>query len=66
MSMEQLERHFRRISHLSHVSAIMQWDEAVMMPLAAGAERAAALLHRAEIQVALGDGAHAGLVLELA
>ncbi|MEY4578937.1 MAG: hypothetical protein RL701_3640 [Pseudomonadota bacterium] len=43
MSIEQLERHFRRISHLQHVSAIMQWDEAVMMPAAAGPERAAAL-----------------------
>jgi carboxypeptidase Taq len=43
MSIEQLERHFRRIAHLQHVSAIMQWDEAVMMPAAAGAERAAAL-----------------------
>jgi carboxypeptidase Taq len=43
MSMEQLESHFRRIAHLQHVSAILQWDEAVMMPHAAGAERAAAL-----------------------
>jgi carboxypeptidase Taq len=43
MSIERLERQFRRIAHLQHVSAIMQWDEAVMMPPAAGSERAAAL-----------------------
>jgi carboxypeptidase Taq len=43
MSIDKLERHFKRIAHLQHVSAIMQWDEAVMMPLAAGPERAAAL-----------------------
>ena len=43
MSIENLERQFRRIGHLQHVSAIMQWDEAVMMPTAAGPERAAAL-----------------------
>ncbi|HET8936247.1 MAG TPA: carboxypeptidase M32 [Polyangiales bacterium] len=43
MSIQNLERQFRRIGHLQHVSAIMQWDEAVMMPLAAGPERAAAL-----------------------
>jgi len=43
MSIENLERQFRRIGHLQHVSAIMQWDEAVMMPLAAGPDRAAAL-----------------------
>src|ERR1700755_2673776 len=43
MSLARLEQQFRRISQLQYVSAIMQWDEAVMMPAAAGEERAAAL-----------------------
>ncbi|HEY2736455.1 MAG TPA: carboxypeptidase M32 [Polyangiales bacterium] len=43
MSFAQLERQFRRIAQLQHVSAIMQWDEAVMMPAAAGDERAEAM-----------------------
>lgn len=43
MSILQLEHRFRRIAHLQHIAAIMQWDEAVMMPAAAGAERADAL-----------------------
>jgi carboxypeptidase Taq len=43
MSLADLERQFRRVAQLQHVSAIMQWDEAVMMPAAAGDERAAAM-----------------------
>jgi carboxypeptidase Taq len=43
MSIQQLEQRFRRIAHLQHIAAIMQWDEAVMMPAAAGAERTDAL-----------------------
>jgi carboxypeptidase Taq len=43
MSIQHLEQRFRRIAHLQHIHAIMQWDEAVMMPPAAGAERADAL-----------------------
>jgi carboxypeptidase Taq len=43
MSFAQLERQFRRIAHLEHVAAILQWDEAVMMPPAAGDERADAM-----------------------
>ncbi len=43
MSLAQLERQFRRIHHLQHVSAILQWDEAVMMPAAAGDARADAM-----------------------
>jgi carboxypeptidase Taq len=43
MSLARLERQFQRISHLQHVTAIMQWDEAVMMPAAAGDDRASAL-----------------------
>jgi carboxypeptidase Taq len=43
MSLADLERQFRRISQLQHVSAIMQWDEAVMMPAAAGESRANAM-----------------------
>jgi carboxypeptidase Taq len=43
MSFSQLETQFRRVAHLEHVSAILHWDEAVMMPEAAGAARADAL-----------------------
>ncbi|HKU36603.1 MAG TPA: carboxypeptidase M32 [Polyangiales bacterium] len=43
MSFAQLERQFRRIAHLEHVSAILSWDEAVMMPEAAGPDRADAM-----------------------
>jgi carboxypeptidase Taq len=43
MSFSQLEAQFRRVAHLEHVSAILQWDEAVMMPEAAGAARAEAM-----------------------
>jgi carboxypeptidase Taq len=42
MSYSQLEQHFRRIGHLSHLTSILQWDEAVMMPPASGDERAEA------------------------
>jgi carboxypeptidase Taq len=42
MSYSQLEQHFRRIGHLGHLSSILQWDEAVMMPPASGEERAEA------------------------
>jgi carboxypeptidase Taq len=42
MSYSALERHFRRLGHLQHVAAILQWDEAVMMPPASGDERAEA------------------------
>jgi carboxypeptidase Taq len=43
MSFSQLEAQFRRIAHLEHVSAILSWDEAVMMPEAAGHARADAM-----------------------
>jgi carboxypeptidase Taq len=43
MSFSQLEAQFRRIAHLEHVSAILAWDEAVMMPEAAGHARADAM-----------------------
>lgn len=42
MSYSALERHFHRLGHLQHVAAILQWDEAVMMPAASGRERAEA------------------------
>jgi carboxypeptidase Taq len=42
MSYLALERHFHRLGHLQHVAAILQWDEAVMMPPASGDERAQA------------------------
>src|SRR4051812_8162753 len=50
MSYLALEQHFRRLGHLQHVSAILQWDEAVMMPQASGEERAEAT---ATLQVVL-------------
>jgi carboxypeptidase Taq len=50
MSYPALERHFRRLGHLQHVAAILQWDEAVMMPPGSGAERAEAT---AALQVVL-------------
>lgn len=43
MTLHQLEQTFRRVSHLQHVSAILQWDEAVMMASAGGDERARAM-----------------------
>jgi len=43
MTLRQLEQTFRRVSHLQHVSAILQWDEAVMMASAGGDERARAM-----------------------
>jgi len=43
MSLADLERQFLRVARLQHVSAIMQWDEAVMMPAAAGDSRANAM-----------------------
>jgi carboxypeptidase Taq len=50
MSYPALERHFHRLGHLQHVAAILQWDEAVMMPAASGGERAEA---SATLQVVL-------------
>jgi carboxypeptidase Taq len=43
MSYKHLEERFRRLGHLYHVAEILQWDEAVIMPAAAGPERAAAM-----------------------
>jgi len=43
MSYRALEQHFRRLGHLSHAAAILQWDEAVMMPPASGGKRAEAM-----------------------
>jgi carboxypeptidase Taq len=43
MSFVQLEQQFLRISQLNHISAIMLWDEAVIMPAAAGSARASAM-----------------------
>jgi carboxypeptidase Taq len=40
MSYAKLENTFRRVGHLDHAIAILEWDEAVMMPPAAGGERA--------------------------
>ena len=43
MSYAELASHFRKIGHLSHVDAILSWDEAVMMPDGGGAARADAM-----------------------
>jgi carboxypeptidase Taq len=40
MSYRALERHFQRLGHLQHAAAILQWDEAVIMPPASGDRRA--------------------------
>ncbi len=40
---ENLEKAFRRLAHLDHVSAICNWDEAVMMPPGGARARAEAL-----------------------
>lgn len=43
MSYAKLESAFLRIGHLDHAVAMLEWDEAVMMPAAAGGERALAV-----------------------
>lgn len=40
---QQLEQHFKQLSHLAHLQAIINWDEACMMPAGGGAARAAAM-----------------------
>ena len=40
MSYRTLEQRFQRLGHLQQAVAILQWDEAVMMPPASGAKRA--------------------------
>lgn len=43
MTYLKLENHFHRLSHLHHIASISYWDEAVMMPPAAGPQRADAM-----------------------
>jgi carboxypeptidase Taq len=43
VSYEQLRAHYRRIGNLTHVSRIVGWDEAVMMPAGGSEARADAL-----------------------
>jgi carboxypeptidase Taq len=43
VSYEKLTEHFRRLSQYEELGAIVQWDQAVNMPRAAGARRADAL-----------------------
>ncbi len=54
MSYQQLTGIFARLADLAHIQAIVNWDEAVNMPEAAGAKRARALatlraLHHAQL-----------------
>jgi carboxypeptidase Taq len=43
MSYAALERHQRKLAHLSHAEAMLGWDEAAMMPQGGGEARAEAL-----------------------
>lgn len=47
---ERLEAHHQRLSHLDHVSAIVAWDEAAMMPTGGGPARADALATLVELR----------------
>jgi len=44
---EQLAGHFRRIGQLGEIEAVVEWDQAVNMPAAAGPARAAAVANLA-------------------
>ncbi len=61
MSYRDLTAHMRRISSLSHVSAIVGWDEAVMMPTGGGEARAQAMstldgqIHALSVDPRVGD-----------
>jgi carboxypeptidase Taq len=46
----KLAQHFRRLSHLEHLDAILSWDEAVMMPSGGGTARAEAMATLAELK----------------
>ena len=50
MSYRALEQHFQRLGHLQDLASILHWDEAVIMPPAAGPKRAEAM---ATLQVVL-------------
>ena len=62
MSYSALERHFQRLGHLQHATAILGWDEAVMMPPAAGARRAETM---GELQVMMHEQLTAPALPEL-
>ncbi len=49
MTYQQLHNHFSRIGHLEEIAAIVEWDQAVNMPPAAGPERAKATAGLARI-----------------
>lgn len=47
---QQLELTFKRLSHIDHINAIMNWDEATMMPLGGGDARSEAMATLREIE----------------
>jgi len=57
MSYAQLHKHFLKIAHLNHLSAICNWDQAAMMPSGGNEARSAAL---AELSVLIHQQTTAG------
>lgn len=61
MSYQQLHEHFVKISHLNHLAAICDWDQAAMMPPGGNQARAGAmaelsvLIHQRTTSAQLGD-----------
>src|SRR5262245_324981 len=62
---EQLEARFARLSHIKGITAIMHWDNAVMMPAGAASQRAEQLATLSEVtHDMLSDPAVADLIAE--
>jgi carboxypeptidase Taq len=66
MSYVRLAEHHRRLSHLGHIHAIVDWDEATMMPAGGGDDRAEALATLASITHELATRPELGEWLEAA
>ena len=54
----QLEKHFKKLSHLDHLGAICGWDQATMMPEGGNEARAEAMAELAMIQHSTATAAH--------